>query len=211
MTTEISVTSTFYDRVVSCKDFARNNGRDFPDLKYSQILDKAASRFYGYKSFSLIKAEYRKKVDGAATISGNGVAKCPVCDLTFSPQELIDINQHRKMHERFDDYYLATSYAPAGYADRESSKKAAYLALKAEDTESEVKHWEIILRSWFDRSLSRAIREGVGLKHPEYDAYCSMLISNLSPKPACINRLVDKFGIQEGVIPPGQTDWVSKR
>lgn len=211
MSPAISITSAFYDRVVSCKQFARDNKVDFPDQKYSQILDKAALRFYGYESFSLIKAEYRRKVDGAVIRSDDGTAKCPVCDFMFSLQDREDVNHHRKMHERFDEYYLATSYIPSGYAAREASKLAARNALKHEDTASEVQHWEDILRSWFDRSLISAIRNGIGFKHPEYEEYCAMIISDLCSDSACINRLIDKFGIQEGAIPPGQSYWLPKR
>tara|TARA_R110002051_G_C8616631_1_gene482687 strand:- start:165 stop:794 length:630 start_codon:yes stop_codon:yes gene_type:complete len=200
-------TAEFFSRVLTCKEFARNEKNDFPTLKYSQILDVAAEQFFGYKKFHLIKAEYRKKIDGAALVSESGTAKCPICDLTFSPQDQSDVSEHRKIHERFDKYYLATSYAPAGYAERESLKANAHKLLKNEDTDTEIAHWEIIFRSWFDRSLSSAIRGGFGLKHPEYQEYCSMVVSDLSPKPACINRLIEKFGTQPGVIPAGQTFW----
>lgn len=211
MSSSYSSTAYLFDSVQACKSFARNEKHDYPASTYSQILDIAAERFYGYDSFSLLKAEYRKKVDNAVVVSESGSAKCPICELLFSPQDRSDVNEHRKIHERFDAYYIATSYAPAGYAERESLKTNAHKLLQNEDTDAEVRHWEIILRSWFDRSLSSAIRGGFGLKHPEYEEYCSMLVSSLSPKPACINRLIEKFGTQPGVIPTGQTYWSLKR
>ncbi|MGQ0335719.1 hypothetical protein [Halomonas elongata] len=193
----------YLSKIEDVKSEARRQSSRQESLKYSQHLQDAAIKI-GALSYHELRARYRKSVDSTPIAKESGDAICPDCDFTFSPEDKDDVRDHRRRHENFDHYYLSTGHRPNGYAARESMKKKGYTLI---EEGSELEGWEMVIQSWFDRSVFSYIESGKYKHHPSFSKYAAMIIGNNVAGCSNCKKLVEKYGQKPGAIHEGETYW----
>lgn len=105
----------------------------------------------------------------------NGVIECG-CGRTYTPHDDEDVREHAEYHAEFERVCRAKNYVPATYRAQERLKDAGREALRDAVTDGSVlAAVELLIRAWFDRSLTRAIEHGFGDLHPTLPEYSKMI------------------------------------
>jgi hypothetical protein len=197
-----------YSHIKQIKRTAKELKNTYPSLKLGQRQDKAAAQL-GVRDYHEAIRLYDKWLMLDVHISSSGVGKCAFCEFSFVPDFKDDRKAHQDVHERFHEASVALNYNPGHYPQRELMKQEGRAkALSDEDLETRLDGLLMLLRGWFDRSLSKAIYGDYWRKHPTFEGYVSMIQDTLSYQYANLAAaLKTRYGYNPGEIKPGESDW----
>ncbi|HDS1738369.1 C2H2-type zinc finger protein [Pseudomonas putida] len=203
-----------YSHIKQVKRLAKELKQAYPTLKLGQRQDIAAVQVLGVRNYHEAARRYDQWVMLHVHVSPdpNGASKCTVCDFTFAADLKEDRDAHREVHEKLHEAGEALGFLPGSFLQREKMKsEGSKQALSDDSLETRIEGVLMVLRGWFDRSLSNAIYDECWRKHPPFELYVPMILDTLSPlydelKPV----LKDRYGHRPGEISPGKTDWYPK-
>lgn len=203
-----------YSHIKQVKRLAKELKQAYPALKLGQRQDIAAVQALGVRNYHEAVRRYDQWLMLHVHVSPDpyGASKCTVCDFTFAADLKEDRDAHRQVHEKLHEAGEALGFLPGSYLQCEKMKsEGSQQALSDVSLETRIDGVLMVLRGWFDRSLSNAIDGEYWRKHPSFELYVSMILDTLSPlyeglKPV----LKDRYGYRPGEISPGKTDWYPK-
>lgn len=200
-----------YSHIKQVKRVAKALKDTYPSLKLGQRQDKAAIQELGVRNYHEAIRLYEQwlMLHVHTSPDSDGVSKCLFCEFSFAADLKEDREAHREVHERFHEASEALSYSPAHYAQREIMKRdGREQALSAESIESRLDGLLLLIRGWFDRSLSKAIYSDYWRKHPTFDLYVPMIQDLLSSNYAELNAVLKtRYGYNPGEIAAGDSNW----
>jgi hypothetical protein len=203
-----------YSHIKQVKRLAKTLKDTYPSLKLCQRQDKAAIQELGVRNYHEATRLYDQwlMLHVHTSPDSDGVSKCSFCEFSFAADLKEDREAHREIHERFHEASEALSYSPAHYAQREVMKRdGRNQALSAESPEVRLDGLLLLLRGWFDRSLSKAIYSDYWRKHPSFDLYVSMIQDTLSGNYTELKAVLKtRYGYNPGEIAAGDSNWYPK-
>lgn len=200
-----------YSHIKQVKRLAKELKKAHPALKLGQRQDIAAVQVLGVRNYHEANRRYEQWIMLHVHISPDphGVSKCTLCDFNFAADLKEDREAHQKIHEHFTEATEALAYSPGTFMQREKMKsEGSGQALSNEDLEAQIQGALMVLRGWFDRSLSNAIFGGYWRMHPSFELYVSMIQDTLSNLYTELKPVLKaRYGYRPGEIHPGKTDW----
>lgn len=183
----------------------------YPTLKLGQRLDKAATQYLGVRDYHEAQCLYDRWVmlHVHPSEDADRVSKCAYCEFTFAPDIKADLHSHRKIHEQFHEACVALGYQPGNFVQRELMKRNGRAQAESDQSvEVRVEGVLMLLRGWFDRSLSAAIHGKYWRKHPTFEAYVAMIQDTLGSRYGDLQRVLrERYGYLPGVIQTENSYW----
>ena len=163
-----------------------------------------------YKIMKSIPANLKTSLPTIEELEKHIPAACEVCGLLFLPGDLGESREHLDVHNTWVSATNFLKYSPTHHQERESIKREGHVILQSNGSlEKRIQGAMMVLRAWFDRSLEASIAGSFWKKHPKFDNYVAMILSHkdLSFSGDVLKYLKNKFGINPGQIPDGQSYW----
>ncbi|AHH51006.1 hypothetical protein IPC600_24465 [Pseudomonas aeruginosa] len=203
-----------YSHIKQVKRVAKSLKDTYPSLKLGQRQYKAAIQELGVRNYHEAIRLYEQwlMLHVHTSLDSDGVSKCSFCEFSFAADLKEDREAHRDVHERFHEASETLGYSPSHYAQRERMKRdGREQALSSENLDVRVEGLLLLLRGWFDRSLSKAIFGGYWRKHPSFELYVAMIQDTLSGSYGEVKAaLKAKYGYRPGEIAVGDSNWYPK-
>ncbi|GLO10125.1 TPA: hypothetical protein QEM76_002200 [Pseudomonas putida] len=203
-----------YSHIKQVKRLARELKAAHPALKLGQRQDLAAVEVLGVRNYHEAIRRYDQWLMLHVHVSPDprGVSKCNFCDFSFAADLKEDREAHQKVHEKLSEASEAMGYLPANFMQREKMKSAgSNQALSDASLDARIDGVLLVLRGWFDRSLSSAIYGDYWRKHPSFEIYVSMIQDTLSHLYADLKPVLKaRYGYRADEIRPGESNWYPK-
>jgi len=202
-------TSISFADIERAKKHAKSLKSSHPSLTHSARLKRASQELFRARDYHEL-CKWRDATIAIHVIDDdNGsTATCSFCGLHFAPGVRADQKLHRDRHGAFEEALAALGSLPEQYRQREDRKRTGYQLLhEGRDNEERLAGALEILRTWFDRSLERAIEDGYWQKHPKFEAYVSYMVGGLTFAEDVRTTIENRFGRVDGVIKPEHSYW----
>jgi hypothetical protein len=197
-----------YSHIKQIKRTAKELKRTNPEFKLGQLQNLAATQL-GLRDWHEAVRLYDTWLLSQVHESDKGVGKCSLCEFSFVVDLKEDRKAHREIHERFHEASEFLRYIPGNYTQRELMKQEGRAkALSDADLETRLDGLLMLVRGWFDRSLSKAIYGDYWRKHPAFEEYLSMIQDTLPDHYAELTAVLKtRYGYRPGEITAGESHW----
>jgi len=191
------------------KKLAKQAKTLYPGLSHAQRLNLMAQHHLHARSYHEVRKWAARSLERHYERKDNGVIYCKLCRFNFAPGVSRDSTTHEQRHLNFEDALFSLGALPAARATQEQIKRDAHdLIHCAPSASDELAGVELLLKSWYDRSLESAIEHGDWKKHPSLAEYAAMMFPTVEVWLQQSRELyLAKYGCNPGVIAKGGHTW----